>query len=296
MTPLYEHWNGNGVTKGIILQGSSEKAFCAGGDIKDIYYSKNPEFFKKEYKLNQMIGNLKIPHIAIIDGIVMGGGVGLSVHGSHRIATETSTFAMPETAIGFFCDVGGSHFLSRLPKHLGIYLALTGARLKGKELLYAGVATHYVPREKLETLKSGILTKNEPLEEIIRGVHSEEGGIEKLNLPLDKIDTIFSKVTIEEIIAELEQGNDEWSKSTLKTLEKLSPTSLKVVLKQINNGKSMDLKQCLEMEYRIAEEMMSGSDFFEGVRAMLIDKDKSPKWNPSSLDQVTDEAVNAYFQ
>jgi enoyl-CoA hydratase/carnithine racemase len=134
------------------------------------------------------------------------------------------------------------------------------------------------------------------LEEIIRGVHSEEGGIEKLNLPLDKIDTIFSKVTIEEIIAELEQGNDEWSKSTLKTLEKLSPTSLKVVLKQINNGKSMDLKQCLEMEYRIAEEMMSGSDFFEGVRAMLIDKDKSPKWNPSSLDQVTDEAVNAYFQ
>jgi len=144
-------------------------------------------FFKKEYKLNLTIGSLKIPHISLLNGIVMGGGVGLSVHGSHRIATETSLFAMPETAIGFFCDVGGSYFLSRLPHSIGIYLALTGQRLKGKELVAAGIATHYVPFEKFSILKEQLLEKEcQNVNEIIQSVHNEEIGINNLNLPLEK--------------------------------------------------------------------------------------------------------------
>lgn len=154
-------------------------------------------FFKKEYKLNLTIGTLKIPHIALLNGIVMGGGVGLSVHGSHRIATDNTLFAMPETAIGFFCDVGGSHFLSRLPHQLGMYLALTGSRLKGKELVAAGVATHYVPLEKMNLLKDQLIEKEcQNVNEIIQSVHNEEIGLNQLSLPLDKIEKSKFKVVL----------------------------------------------------------------------------------------------------
>jgi len=301
MIPKYEIWDKSEPhdprVSGVIMVGTGEKAFCAGGDIKDIYNTKNTEFFEREYKLNLLIGSLKIPHVAIIDGITMGGGVGLSVHGKVRIATEHTVFAMPETAIGFFCDVGGSHFLSRLPHELGMFLGLTGHRLKGKQVVAAGIATHYVKRQDITAVKDALINSNCDLHQI--HLHSEKVKLDEstIELPLDVIDDIFSRGSVEEIIAALEsrQLHSEFAKKTLHTMMQMSPTSMKIVYRQIRMGKQLHLKDCLDMELRIAKKMMSGNDFFEGVRAMLIDKDKKPIWKPSKLSEVPDEEINKYF-
>jgi enoyl-CoA hydratase/carnithine racemase len=289
--------------KTFILKGAGNKAFCAGGDIKAIAKSKDPTFFREEYELNHLIGTMPKPHVAIIDGITMGGGVGLSVHGSHRIATETTMFAMPETAIGFFTDVGGSYFLPRLPRHLGMYLGLTGARLKGKQVLAAGIATHYVERSALPELENLIIETNtedpKHLSQILSEKYPIEGAstlLEDLIPDIDKIDRIFSGKTVKEIMKSLEAlGNDEWAINSLKAMRAASPTSLRVVHRQITLGKHMTFKECFLMEEGIAYQMMKGHDFFEGVRALLIDKDKNPKWQPPTLDQVERKTIDEYF-
>eukprot|EP01080_Neovahlkampfia_damariscottae_P005197 gene5197-8803_t len=301
MKPLYEHWDHDNETKGIILQGEGDKAFCAGGDIKAVYETKDPSFFQKEYQLNQLIGNLKIPHVSIIDGITMGGGVGLSVHGKYRIATENTVFAMPETKIGFFCDVGGSYFLSRLPKNFGMFLGLTGMRLKGKQNVFGGVATHFCPKDEISNLKERII-QNENIDDILKEINKNEN-IETKNLnlinndnfPIDQIEQTFSKESLNEIIMDLESQNTEWSKNILSTLKTMSPTSLNVVFRQIRNGKNLEFKECFSMELKIARHMMTQNDFFEGVRALLIDKDQNPKWIPETLEEVKQEDIDLYF-
>ncbi|EGC35152.1 hypothetical protein DICPUDRAFT_33863 [Dictyostelium purpureum] len=297
----------------LIMKGSGEKAFCAGGDIKAIYdYKKGVApstenigdlFFREEYILNNLIGTNPIPQVSIYNGFAMGGGVGLSVHGKFRVATDTTVFAMPETAIGFFCDVGGSHFLPKLKHNYGMYLALTGNKLKGKNVLASGVATHFISNERIKDVESALENLSNPTHENVKKVLDQvcdkidvnDSSLE-FNQNLETIERIFGKSSVEEIFDSLEKENTEWSKQTLKTLKTVSPTSLKVVFEQMNQGKKLpSLAKCLEMEFRISQHFLEKPDFFEGVRALLVDKDKNPKWNPSSIDQVSDDLVKSYF-
>ncbi|KAL0482300.1 3-hydroxyisobutyryl-CoA hydrolase [Acrasis kona] len=292
--------------KTFVMKGAGEKAFCAGGDIKAIVSSKDTTFFKEEYELNHLIGTMKKPHVAIIDGITMGGGVGLSIHGSIRVATENTVFAMPETAIGFFTDVGGSYFLHRLPRNIGTYLALTGARLKGKQLFAAGIATHYVERASIPKLEELIVSTDTDdasvLSKAITDAFPVESEPEQLLTELvpdiDKIDKVFQLGSMKEIMQTLEEMDqeDEWVSKTLNTLKSVSPLSLRVVHRQINLGRNLSFKDCFVMELGIATQMLKENDFYEGVRALLIDKDKNPKWEPKTLDLVKRERVDPYFQ
>jgi 3-hydroxyisobutyryl-CoA hydrolase len=309
MTPRYKEYERDPHVKSIILKGAGDKAFCAGGDIRAIYDSKKKtpstlykDFFREEYILNYLIGTLQTPHIAFLNGITMGGGVGLSVHGKFRVATENTVFAMPETAIGFFCDVGGSYFLPRLPGELGMYLALTGARLKGVDVLKAGVATHYIPAAKLPQVEDEISkVRDSPADIYIDKLLTKFNDIptdlpkSEIETHRDTIDRIFGKKTLEDIFAELKKENTEWANKVLETLSKMSPTSLKVVFKQLREGKKLSLDECLKMEYRISQRFMMHHDFFEGVRALLVDKDKNPKWECATIYDVSDADVQSYF-
>ncbi|XP_076242179.1 3-hydroxyisobutyryl-CoA hydrolase isoform X1 [Calliopsis andreniformis] len=292
--------------KVVIIEGSGEKAFCAGGDVKSIVVAlrKNDDktlgetFFRNEYVMNHLIGTYKIPYVALINGITMGGGVGLSVHGKYRIATEKTLFAMPETAIGLFPDVGGSYFLPRLQGKLGLYLGLTGDRLKGIDVLLAGIATHFVPSEKIPDLKQDLLTSELPdVKEVLSKYHSQNLNQEFCLAPfMNQINKCFSASSIEEIIERLKEDNSEWAKKTVETLLKVSPTSLKITMNAIQKGSTLSLADCLKMEYRLACTALSKtSDFCEGVRALLIDKDQKPAWNPKSLSEVTDVYLNQRF-
>ncbi|GAM18943.1 hypothetical protein SAMD00019534_021180, partial [Acytostelium subglobosum LB1] len=315
LTPMYRQWHtlrdGDGV---IIMKGAGEKAFCAGGDIRAIYDGSRPSvlktgqepddsFFTEEYTLNNLIGTSPIPQVSLYNGITMGGGVGLSVHGKFRVATDNTMFAMPETGIGFFCDVGGSHFLPRLPHNTGMYLGLTGAKLKGKDCFVAGVATHYVPIGKMTELQKTLENMSNPTAANVADVLStfhEKVDINDANTisnKFEQFDRIFSKGSVEEIVAALEKDGSEWAKQTIAVLNTMSPTALKVVHRQIINGSKLpNLAECLKMEMRMAATFVRNNDFFEGVRALLVDKDKNPKWQPATLSQVTDAMVNKYFE
>ncbi|XP_027411250.1 3-hydroxyisobutyryl-CoA hydrolase, mitochondrial isoform X6 [Bos indicus x Bos taurus] len=276
-------WEQDPKTFLIIIKGAGEKAFCAGGDIRD---------------------SCQKPYIALIHGITMGGGVGVSVHGQFRVATEKSVFAMPETAIGLFPDVGGGYFLPRLQGKLGYFLALTGFRLKGRDVYTAGIATHFVDFEKLGMLEEDLLALKSPSKENIADVLETYHAKSKtdqdkpfiLEEHMDKINSWFSANTVEQIVDNLQQDGSSFALEQLKVIKKMSPTSLKITLRQLMEGSSKTLPEVLIMEYRLSQACMKGHDFHEGVRAVLIDKDQSPKWKPADLKEVTDEDLNDYFK
>jgi enoyl-CoA hydratase/carnithine racemase len=284
LTSAYHGFVREGV-KLIVLEGAGGKAFCAGGDVRAIWEDKSGatgrDFFVKEYRLNYLIGSLSIPHVALIHGIVMGGGVGVSVHGKYRVATEKTVFAMPETAIGLFPDVGGSIFLPRLPGHLGAYLGLTGARLKGYETVTAGIATHYVNSEKLEQLKEALLARGPAALEEFGERHSDEAVAELRR----GVDRAFAHDTVEEIIRALERDGSPWARATLETLRKVSPTSLKVTLRMLREAPK-DREGCFRLEHRLSSHFLAQKDFYEGVRALLVDKTNDAKWSPATLGEV----------
>jgi len=231
----------------------------------------------------------------------MGGGVGLSIHGHFRIATENTLFAMPETGIGFFPDVGGSYFLSRLSGALGTYLALTGHRLKGEDAVTAGVATHYVPSSSLPELEAQLSKINSKSTELVNNTiqnFAKPVYKETASFAIHKkvIDEVFSLNTVEEILEALERHKSEFTSEIINTLLKMSPSSLKVTLRQMREGKKLDFKSCFVMEYKLSQGFMENHDFFEGVRAQLVDKDRKPKWNPIKLEDVTGSMVDSYFQ
>ncbi|XP_051478927.1 3-hydroxyisobutyryl-CoA hydrolase, mitochondrial isoform X3 [Apus apus] len=261
--PQIKTWEQDPETFLIIIKGTGGKAFCAGGDIRAITDAGKAgdrlaqDFFRGEYTLNNAIGTCRKPYVALIDGITMGGGVGLSVHGHFRVATEKTLFAMPETAIGLFPDVGGGYFLPRLSGKMGYYLALTGFRLKGRDVLKAGIATHFVESEKLPALEKDLIALKSP-----------------------------SKENIADLL----------NSYHVKTISKMSPTSLKITLRQLREGASMSLQDVLTMEYRLSQACMKGHDFYEGVRAVLVDKDHSPRWKPAALEEVSDEFVDNCFK
>ncbi|XP_033213397.1 3-hydroxyisobutyryl-CoA hydrolase, mitochondrial [Belonocnema kinseyi] len=302
--PALKQWESS--KKLVIVKGAGEKAFCAGGDVKSLVIALNEkdghklgqEFFRAEYTMNHLIGTYKIPYIALINGITMGGGVGLSLHGKYRIATENTVFAMPETGIGLFPDVGGTHFLPRLRGKLGLYLGLTGHRLKGIDVKLAGIATHYVPFNQLEELTQSLLGSNNlDIDGILNKYQSQDLNHEfSLEPHMEKINRCFSATTVEEIIEKLKAEKSEWTDSVVKVLKKMSPTSLKVTRRALEKGANQSLSECLKMEYRLACACLKReSDFYEGIRALLIDKDQKPVWNPKTLSEVTDEYVNKRF-
>lgn len=301
-------WDSDSQIKMVVIKSSSEKAFCAGGDIKQIIAS-GPEigktFFRAEYSLNNLIGSLSVPYVALINGIVMGGGCGLSVHGNFRVVTEKALFAMPETAIGLFPDVGASHFLNKLPGSLGLYFGLTGHRLVGRDLFKAGIATHFVPSDKMQTLEEEILRLEKPdllrIDRILSKYQEQwQDDFRKefsLKPHIGRINSIFGQAkSVEEIISGLEKDNSEWARKHLEILSRMSPTSLKLTFEQLRRGKSMTLPECLKMEYRLACRTLDRKEFGEGVRALLIEKDNKPRWNPAKLEEVKDADIQAYFE
>ncbi|XP_032586164.1 3-hydroxyisobutyryl-CoA hydrolase, mitochondrial isoform X3 [Drosophila mojavensis] len=301
---IYKHLKKCEKSKSLmIIKGTGEKAFCAGGDVRALVDAgptdESKSFFREEYTTNALIGNYKIPYIAIIDGITMGGGVGLSVHGKYRVATDRTLFAMPETAIGLFPDVGGSYFLPRLQGKLGIYLGLTGHRLRGGDVYYAGIATHYCESSKIPELETALLNcpDADDVPEILEKFHSKPEKPFSLTPVLEQINKHFSAGSVEEILESLRTDDSDWAKKQLEILSKVSPTSLKVTFRQLELGAQLSLAQCLIMEYRLAvRHLEPRADFKEGVRALLIDKDQKPKWQPSTLSEVTEEHLDWFFK
>eukprot|EP00890_Picochlorum_soloecismus_P000556 jgi/Picsp_1/1500/NSC_04978-R1_3-hydroxyisobutyryl- mitochondrial len=299
------------------------KAFCAGGDVKQIVqrgiqgdteYGMN--FFVREYFLDYLISGYDVPYMSIMDGIVFGGGVGASIHGTFQIATENSVFAMPECAIGLFPDVGGSYFLSRLEGGLGMYLGLTGARLKGIDLKLAGVATHYVhssfiPKllqdlETLPTLSQGRskVSKAESEKEIGKLLRMYEDATEQpaseLSLLRDDIDAVFANASsVEEIVQACQQGqlDNPFLKGTLDMIMAGSPLSLKLTFKQLSLGKKMSLSDCFKTDHRLIHRLTkdTDSDFYRGVQARLIDKSNMPIWKEPCLSRISSETIDWYF-
>lgn len=299
-------WAADETIKAVVIRGAGDKAFCAGGDVKSLALNgpEKPadakEFFATEYAMNGRIYHFPKPYIALIDGIAMGGGVGVSVHGSHRIITEKTLFAMPESMIGLVPDVGGSYFLPRLPGKLGLYLGLSGYRLRGADVLYAGIGTAYMTSDRLDDLVAALmeaeLADHTDVDRVVARFASDPG-----EAPLDEfrdlIDAAFDEETIGDIFDHLEAIDHDWAAKTLGGLRKMSPTSLSVIMEQLRRGGELEFDACMKMEYDIVSHIVSyDSDFFEGVRALLIDKDNSPVWKPPFIEEVKDERVAAHFR
>ncbi|XP_026127229.1 3-hydroxyisobutyryl-CoA hydrolase, mitochondrial isoform X2 [Carassius auratus] len=307
--PQLKKWDKDSETDLVVIKGAGEKAFCAGGDIRAITEagktgdSLAQDFFREEYILNNTIGTYPKPYVALIDGITMGGGVGLSVHGRFRVATEKTLFAMPETGIGLFPDVGGGYFLPRLQGKLGLFLALTGIRLKGRDVQRVGLATHFVQSDKIASLEKDLVDLKSPSNIDVAQLldsYQEQSSLDAekpfvLQEQTEAIDRLFSAGSVEEIMENLKKDGSAFALKQTETLSKMSPTSLKLTFRQIQEGARMSLQEVLVMEYRLSQACMRGHDFYEGVRAVLIDKDQSPKWNPSTLSEVSEQAIEECF-
>lgn len=297
-------WGTSAEITAVIIRAAAGRAFCSGGDVRDIYQKKMTNdsriatFFQEEYQLNRRIYHFPKPYIALLDGMTMGGGAGISLHGSHRIATENMVFAMPETAIGFHPDVGGSYFLSRLINQIGMYLGLTGTRIPYNDCFALGLVDHVIGYESqeqfLQVLSESFIPNKMAVTEVIKQFEIEVPS-SSLLLQQTDIETHFSKKSVEDILHSLKEAKSEWSKATLEILQKRSPTSLKVTFEELTRAANLDFDACMQMEYRLTMRFIENHDFFEGVRAVLIDKDQQPHWQPSSLQNVTSQEVAGYF-
>ena len=301
MTEALNASEGDDLAKAIVIDHSEGRGFCSGGDINLLRQSALNDggkagraFFHDEYQLNHQIFTYPKPVIAFMDGITMGGGVGISQPAAYRVATENTRFAMPETGIGLFPDVGGGWYLSRLDGRIGQFLAITGARLDGAECLWAGLATHYLRAESLPEAKRRIEAGHE-----IGGVLSSLAVTPpeaKIAAHASAIRKHFASDSFEDVLASLEADDSEWAAKELATLHSKSPQACKVALRQLAESKTLDdFADNMAMEYRIASRVLTRSDFAEGVRAVIVDKDHAPKWNPATPEGVSDEQLDAIF-
>ena len=313
MAAKLDEWEHDDAIGAVVIKGEGEKSFCAGGDVRAVWKSVVQEnggkpselsktFFFDEYRLNHQIHAFSKPFVALIDGVTMGGGVGVSIHGSHRIATERLMFAMPETAIGLFPDVGGGWFLPRLPGETGTYLALTGARLDAAGACALGIATHYVPSTRLEGFEAQVgsaIAAGNPARTAVNDVLerlAESPGSDPLAVNRAIIDSCFSAATAEGIIEALSAEGSDFALATRDALLGKSPTSMKISLELMRRGReASNLADVLLLEYRLSQACMAGHDYYEGIRAVLVDKDHSPKWQPATLAEVGDDIVAAHF-
>jgi enoyl-CoA hydratase len=299
-------WKSDAAVTRVVIRAQGERAFSAGGDLREVTewgrsgrYAEALVFWRDEYLLNAAIKRYPKPYVALIDGIVMGGGVGVSVHGSHRVAGDRFQFAMPEVGIGFFPDVGATWFLPRLSGEIGTYCALTGERLKTADGVAAGVASHHVRSARFAELT-----------EALCGNVSVDATLAAFAEPVEKgevmarqtaIDQLFAGASIEEILAAVEDvakmdgGGTAWAAKIAAIMRGKSPTSLRIALEQVRRGKDWTFEECMQAEFRIVSRVIREHDFYEGVRAVIVDKDNKPRWQPATLAEVTPAMVEAHF-
>lgn len=316
LDPMLRAWKEDPAVRAVLVRGAGERAFCAGGDVRAVYEAGRDisgardltsVFFREEYELIRRVHRYEKPYLAIIDGITMGGGAGVSVNGAYRVATEKTLLAMPETGIGLFPDVGATRFLNLCPGHIGRYLGLAGVRLGPADALYCGFATHFVPRERVPDLLAALTglawrdgTEFAQAGEVLASFASDPGE-KPLADRRAAIDRCFAPETVEAILDALAREADAggpdsaWAAETRALLLTKSPTSLKVTLRQLIVGRGYELEQALALEYRLTQHFMDGHDFFEGVRSVVVDKDQNPRWRPATLAQVGDAEVEGYF-
>jgi enoyl-CoA hydratase/carnithine racemase len=309
MTALLRQWQSDPKVGVVLLDGAGDRGFCAGGDIRALYEAATKQspaaadalparFWATEYKLNVLIARYPKPIVAVMDGLVMGGGVGLSAHAAHRVVTERSALAMPEVGIGFFPDVGASFLLARAPGYLGTYLALTGQRLGAADALYCKLADFHVPVDSLIKLPA-MLANCRSHDDVRAGLERLSVAAGRARLPTQRewIDACYGANTLEEIIARLRACRAEGAQSALEVMGKASPTSLKVTLRNIRSAATFDrVEQSFSQDYRIALACIAGHDFIEGIRAAIIDKDRNPRWRPDKIEAVTPEIVDRHFR
>ncbi|KTD30848.1 Enoyl-CoA hydratase/carnithine racemase [Legionella moravica] len=307
MQKQLEIWKEDNSIKAVVVRAVPGNAFCAGGDVRWLYNSgrstesEQMQFFWHEYRLNHFIHHYGKPYIALMDGITMGGGVGISLHGSHPVASEQFVFAMPETGIGFFPDIGASHLLTRCPGSLGIYLGLTGNRIGALDALNAGLIKYRVSSRQMGALTEALISTDlseDPYDKVDRCIqkYSQSDLQHEVSQIKPLINVCFSKPTVELILEALRGCDGIWAEGVHNTLEQKSPLSLKVTLAQLHKAKGLSLAECLKMDFDLVAHFMSDRDFYEGVRSLLIIKDKKPNWKPASLDLVTDSMVVNYFE
>ncbi len=301
MTAALLAWRNEPGVHAVIIDHAEGRGFCSGGDINLVRQSvlndggvNGRKFFYEEYQLNHLLFTYAKPVVSFMDGITMGGGVGIALPARYRVATENTRFAMPETGIGLFPDVGGGWHLSRLPGRIGQFLALTGARIDGAECLWAGLATHYLPHERLAEAKERIAHGHD-----IGGVLaalSVSPPPAKIASHAQAIARHFAADRLEDILSSLEADQSEWAIRELATLRTKSPQTLKVALRQLAEAANLpDFAANMVMEYRIASRVLMLPDFAEGVRAVIVDKDNAPKWHPATAEGVTDQLIEAIF-
>ncbi|MDB5362370.1 MAG: enoyl-CoA hydratase/isomerase family protein [Rhodospirillales bacterium] len=292
----------------VLIRGAGEKAFCAGGDVRALVVAPEGidkgriarDFFAEEYRLNLRIHNFPKPFVALIDGVTMGGGCGLSLHSPLVVATERTMVAMPETVLGLFPDVGATWFLNKCPGQIGLCLGLTGRRLKAADLKAVGLVSHVVPSSMLDAMVEALAAVPKLHAGSVKRVldaHGVDAGPSALLPDQAAIDRIFAADSIETIIKGLEAETAPWAVEALHTIRRASPTSLKVTLRQLRDGRALgpDIAAMLRIEYRLAVHSVGGSDFPEGVRAILVDKDNKPAWQPPRLDAVDAARVESFF-
>ncbi len=292
-----DRWRDDPFIHAVVIEGAGDRAFCVGGDIRQVralalagQFAEIDAFFADEYSLNLAIARYPKPYIALIDGACMGGGMGLSIHGSMRVVTDSASLAMPETGIGFFPDVGASFFLPRLRPNYGMYLALTGARASGADAAYLGLATHYVLRDRMTNLADAV-AENGPAVLTEAAVPPPPGVMPGLSEAV----RIFDAGSVMEIIERLVALDTQWARDTLKALRAMSPTATLWAFELMRRGAGRTLEQCLAAELLMARHATRHPDFAEGVRAMVIDKDRMPHWSPARLEDVDPATVAGLF-
>jgi len=285
-------WAADDSVKAVAIRGEGDRAFCSGGDIRAVQQAivagtnEGASLLREEYRMNALIGAYPKPYVAMVHGITMGGGGGISIHGSHRLADNSLMFAMPETGIGFIPDIGSSYFLSRLPDRLGLYLGLTASSMGLGDAMAAGLVTHAVARSDFDAVIAALAGGQSADKAITPFARKPEPA--SLAAHRRRLATIFSGSSVEVVLERLDRDGSAFAVQTAQVIRSRSPTSLKLVFRQLHEAEKLSLKQCLAMEFRLALRVLPGHDFREGVRAALVDKDRRPKWEPSSLAGVGD--------
>lgn len=299
-------WQADPDVHAVLIKGAGERAFCAGGDIRWLYevlISQGEEpalaFYALEYPMNARLHHFTKPYVALLDGITMGGGVGVSVHGSHRVVTERTVFAMPETGIGFFPDVGATYVLPRLRGALGLYLGLTGARLGAADCVWTAIGSCYVPSERLDELEARLAQADlatDPhgrVQRVLDNLQSDPGP-SPLAGQMGRIDACFGRSDLGAVLHALGAEETGWGQTQLEHLSTRSPTSLAVTFRQLQEGAALGLDDAMRLEYRLVPRFLAGHDFREGIRALIVDKDGRPAWRPGRLEDVSAADVDAY--
>lgn len=307
LATLILDWEKNPDVKSVLVTGRGERAFCAGGDLRAVYLAqknKDMDFlghlFAREYAFNVYLHAFSKPYVSLMHGYTMGGGVGASVHGSHRIVCETSILSMPETGIGYFPDVGASYFLNRAPGAMGMYLALTGVHFSPEDALYVGLATHYVPLEDFQKLASSFLEAQPSTHEevdvlLLPFLHENNRPVSSLSTHQSLIDECFGCSSVAEIFEALSVRKEPFARETLDLLKSRSPMSLLVTFEHLKRTLNLSFPQAMAQEYRLSQHFVRGHDFHEGIRAAVIDKDRHPKWEHSRIEEINTDHVCAYF-